>query len=118
VRKRSDSYSPSARSSWLPLHRCTVNGCDQSGAFDRPDGRCYFHGKVADGLFREHPRGTRTYSKYPWADWFDGNEHEIHTGATLKSFKRAAWKAACQRGVSVTVWTTNGGVYLRAGLAA
>ena len=36
--------------SWLPLHRCTVDGCDQSGAFDRPDGRCYFHGKLRAGL--------------------------------------------------------------------
>ncbi len=36
--------------SWLPLHRCTADGCDQSGAFDRPDGRCYYHGKLRAGL--------------------------------------------------------------------
>ncbi|SRR6266478_310079 len=104
--------------SWLPIHRCTVDGCDQSGAFDRPDGCCYFHGKVADGLFGARRDGRPTYNPYPWAEWFDGNTHVVHTTAKSDSFRRTAQHVAHKRGVSITVWTTEGGVYLRAGQAA
>ena len=38
---------------WPPLARCTVvcemNRCDMSAAYDRTDGRCYWHGKLIDG---------------------------------------------------------------------
>jgi len=105
--------------SWLPLHHCTVGGCDQSGAFDRRDGRCYYHGKVADGLFGARRDGRPTYNLYPWAEWFDGNAHVVRTTAKFDSFRRTAQHMARKRGVTVTVWTTEVGIYLRAiGLAA
>lgn len=86
--------------SWLPLHRCTVGGCDQSGAFDRRDGRCYFHGKIADGLFagwRTLPAVRHRHEirpgdsvmgrpeKYPYADWFDGEPHVLEQSADFDS---------------------------------
>lgn len=90
--------------SWLPLHRCAVDGCDQSGAFDRPDGRCYYCGKMADGLFTAHRRSElNTCGKYPWDEWFDGNEHVVHPATRIPTFRRLAQAAAERRGLVVVV---------------
>lgn len=32
------------------MARCSQGDCESSAAHLRSDGRCYFHGKVADGL--------------------------------------------------------------------
>jgi hypothetical protein len=100
--------------SWLPLHRCTIDGCDQSGAFDRQDGRCYFHSKVADGLFASRVRNVlHTCGKYPWDLWFDGNEHLIHPAVGLEDFRRVARDAAARRGLTVSVERAGDAVALR-----
>lgn len=103
--------------SWHPLARCTVvcemNRCDMSAAYDRTDGRCYYCGKKADGLFRERT-GRRPYSKYPWDDWFDGNEHVVHPTVSFVNFVRAARIAAKCRGLAVVVEHAGQAVALRA----
>lgn len=90
--------------SWPPLHRCVVDGCDQSGAFDRPDGSCYFHAKMADGLFTNRRRSVlKTCGKFPWDEWFDGNEHVVHPAAKFSVFRRQAREAAERRGLVIVV---------------
>jgi len=111
--------------SWLPLARCTVvcemNRCDMSAAFDRNDGRCSYHGKVADGLFGDQPRaaGTRSYTKYPWAEWLDGDEHVLSLSGTYGNLAKGAQVATRRRGLAVTLWRTyEGEVHIQATRAA
>jgi hypothetical protein len=111
--------------SWPPLARCTVvcemNRCDMSAAYDRTDGRCYWHGKEADGLFGAHrSRDSRlnTCGKYPWTDWLDGNEHIVNPAASFQTFRFAAYGAAKRRGLAVTIWLAGDAIHLCARLAA
>ena len=39
---------------WQPLSICSDTGCLQDAAYDRADGRCYRHGKIADGLMQQY----------------------------------------------------------------
>jgi hypothetical protein len=38
---------------WQRMARCSESACGQDAAFGRPDGRCYLHGKIADGLMQK-----------------------------------------------------------------
>lgn len=104
--------------SWHPLARCTVecemNRCDMSAAFDRTDGRCLYHGKKADGLFGRRRHALNTCGKFPWDDWFDGNEHVVHPAAKFSTFRRQAREAAQRRGLSVVVEHAGQAIALRA----
>jgi hypothetical protein len=111
--------------SWHPLARCSVvcemNRCDMSAAYDRTDGRCYYCGKIADGLFtahRKHDSRLNTCGKYPWSDWLDGNEHIVHPAASFHSFRVATYSAAQRRGLAVKVWEADDAIHLCARLAA
>lgn len=40
------------KQTWRPNAECSVKDCGQDAAYDRADGRCYRHGKEADGLMQ------------------------------------------------------------------
>lgn len=102
--------------SWPPLARCTVvcemNRCDMSAAFDRTDGKCYYCGKKADGLFGPRRNGLRTNGKYHWADFFDGAPHEV-VPPHAENFRRAAYAAAIRQGLTITVRVVGDTVHLQ-----
>jgi hypothetical protein len=45
--------APRVLPTWQPLRTCSDTGCLQDAAYERPDGRCYRHGKIADGLMQQ-----------------------------------------------------------------
>lgn len=56
--------------SWRPNTECSEKDCSSDAAYDRTDGRCYRHGKIADGLMAKlqsnpgrPPTGTRVRTK-------------------------------------------------------
>lgn len=104
--------------SWPPLRTCIENGPwklhEEQAAFDRTDGRCYYCGKKADGKFGRRRHALNTCGKFPWDDWFDGNEHVVHPAAKFSTFRRQAREAAQRRGLSVVVEHAGQAVALRA----
>ncbi len=107
--------------SWLPLRTCCNDGPwklhEESAAFDRTDGRCYYCGKVADGLMNGRlPK--RINDSYPWEKWFDGTAHVVHSTAKVDSFRRTAQHAARKRGWTVSVWRAGDEIHLQATRAA
>lgn len=76
---------------WLPLHRCVAPGCDQSGAFDRTDGRCYFHGKIADGKLSRWVEGE---VGRPGLEMYRNSQGRINRGGVSTPHQRKLRGAA------------------------
>lgn len=112
---------------WHPIHNCgqriLSGACAQPNTFDRADGLCYFHGKLADlklGLqtgtesrCRVGNHSPNPRPRYDYAAWFDGQPHtltwDVDFAADVKSMRRMLQVAARRVDYEITRLDSAGG---------
>lgn len=101
ILQRGEDYDETSQ--WMRKELITQaarRGLDINSKIGKGD-RILFQTYYPAGEVPELPKMPDARVRYPWAEWFDGNEHELRKGthfeSTVATFKAHAYKQADKR---------------------